>query len=44
MQAALHFLSQAWQLLHFDLSITGRNIANREKKPSVVPTGQIVLQ
>ena len=43
MHAALHFFSQAWHLLHLDLSITGRNIANREKKLRVVPTGQIVL-
>ena len=32
MQEALHLRSQAWQLRHFDLSMTGRNIANLEKK------------
>ena len=44
MQEALHLRSQAWQLRHLDLSMTGRNIANLEKKLRKVPTGQIVLQ
>lgn len=44
MHAALQFLSQAWQLLHFPVSIIGRKIAKREKKLRIVPTGQMVLQ
>ena len=44
MQEALHCFSQARQPLHLSASIMGRNIAKREKKLSVVPTGHTVLQ
>ena len=43
MQEALQRFSQVLQSLHFSVSITGRNIAQREKKLSSVPTGQMVL-
>ena len=41
---ALHFLAHRLQVLHFDVLITGRKRAKREKKPNTVPTGQMVLQ
>ena len=41
---ALHFLAHRLQLLHFDVLITGRKRAKREKNPKIVPTGQMVLQ
>ena len=44
MQEALQLCSQTWQSLHLDLSITGRNIAKRDRKLRVVPTGQTALQ
>ena len=44
MQAALQLNSHDLHFLHFSVSIIGRNIAKREKKLSVVPTGQMVLQ
>ena len=43
MQAALQLCSHCLQPLHTFASIIGRNIAKREKKLSVVPTGQTVL-
>ena len=44
MQAALQLRAQSVQPLHFSLSIVMRNKAKREKNPSTVPTGQMVLQ
>ena len=44
MQEALQLCSHCLQPLHTFASIIGRNIAKREKKLSVVPTGQMVLQ
>ena len=44
MQLALQCSSQALQCLHFCVSIIGRNMAKRERKLSVVPTGQKLLQ
>ena len=44
MHWALHFLSQLWQRTHWLSSIIGRNMEKRERKLSVVPTGQMELQ
>ena len=44
MQWALQRVSHDLQRTHFSLSIMGRNIAKRERKLSVVPTGQTLLQ
>ncbi len=44
MQDALQLREQSLQSTHFDLSITIRKSEKREKKPSTVPTGHIVLQ
>ena len=44
MHEALQFTSQSLQFLHLSASITGRKMAKREKKLSVVPTGHMLLQ
>ena len=44
MQDALQFKPHKPHSLHLEGSITGRNRAKREKKLSVVPTGQMLLQ
>ena len=44
MHCALQCSSQALQCLHLSWSIRGRNMAKRERKLSVVPTGQMLLQ
>ena len=44
MQEALHLRVQRLHSLHFSASITGLKSEKREKNPSTVPTGQMVLQ
>ena len=44
MHRALHWCSQALQCLHFSVSIIGLKAEKRERKESVVPTGQMLLQ
>lgn len=44
MHDALQLRAQSPQLLHFFVSITGFSKEYFERKPSTVPTGQIVLQ
>jgi hypothetical protein len=44
MQAALQLRAHSPQLLHLVVSITGFSIEKRERVPSSVPTGQMVLQ
>ena len=44
MHWALHLCSQALQCLHFSVSMTGLKAEKRDRKESVVPTGQMLLQ